>query len=148
MPMRLHADDVYVVAARTKSWDLDTLGIFREESRARGFVNRTPMPQRDRLELYRWARNEHTDDPYWCRSGRGLRVISQVAGKDVYVIFARAIPFPSRLEMLAIFNEIELAQAFVDQAPMPQRDCLEIHRWKLDQHTDDRYWTGTEEERE
>lgn len=75
-------------------------------------------------------------------------MISRAAGEeDVYVIFARSIPFPSRLEMLAVFNETKLAQAFVDQAPIPQRDRLEIHRWKLNQHTTDRYWTGTEEEK-
>lgn len=42
---------------------------------------------------------------------------SQATGEDVYVIFARAIPFPSRLEMLAVFNqtELDIEREFVEQ---------------------------------
>lgn len=53
--------------------------------------------------------------------------------------------------LLGIFDTEARAQAFVDQAPMPQRECLHIHPWRLNHHTEDEFWRAgymplTEEE--
>ena len=59
---------------------------------------------------------------------------------DVYLVFARAIPTPSQLEVLGIFDSRDRAEELVDRVPMPQRQCLEIHRWKLNEATSDPFW--------
>lgn len=53
--------------------------------------------------------------------------------------------------LLGNFDTEARTQAFVDQAPMPQRECLYIHPWRLNYHTEDEFWragykTLTEEE--
>ena len=67
---------------------------------------------------------------------------------DVYVVNARAITRPWELETLGIFDSRDRAQEFVDRAPMPQRDCLQIHTWTLNDPTDDPFWTGIEKDRQ
>lgn len=42
--------------------------------------------------------------------------------------------------LLGIFDTEARAQAFVDQAPLPQRECLHIHPWRLNDHTEDEFW--------
>jgi hypothetical protein len=45
-----------------------------------------------------------------------------------------------RTEDLGIFSTREKAEAWVAQVEMPQRECLEIHEWSLDDPTDDVFW--------
>jgi hypothetical protein len=59
---------------------------------------------------------------------------------DVYLVVARSIPSPSQLETLGVFDDQELAQGFIDRAPLPQRECLEIHTWRLNQPVRDPFW--------
>lgn len=61
---------------------------------------------------------------------------------EFFVVFARALSSPIQPEMLGAFESEARAHAFVDQAPAPQRDGLEIHCWILNKPTSDPFWSG------
>lgn len=63
---------------------------------------------------------------------------------ELFVVFARALPSPQQLEMLGAFDCRARAQAFIYQAPAPQRECLEIHSWTMNVPTSDLFWTGAD----
>jgi hypothetical protein len=69
---------------------------------------------------------------------RGVRV------SCVYLVVAGAVCEPQTLIPLAPFSSESLVQTFIDFAPSPQRRCLGIQRWEIDQPTRDPFWTGTE----
>lgn len=73
--------------------------------------------------------------------------MSQTIGSKIYIVFARAIPHPSELEMLGIFDSMECAHQFLDRAPSPQCRRLEIHTRVMNGSTTDPFWTGREEEK-
>lgn len=62
----------------------------------------------------------------------------------VYLVVARAVYEPGSLTPLGAFNQESRAQAFIDFAPSPQRECLGIQKWEINQPTCDPFWTGTE----
>ena len=59
---------------------------------------------------------------------------------DVYLVVARSKPNPLQLETLGVFDDRKLAQGFVDRAPPPQRQCLEIQPWRVNQPVRDPLW--------
>jgi len=62
----------------------------------------------------------------------------------VYLVVAQAAYEPGSLTPLGAFAEESRAQAFIDFAPSPQRGCLGIQKWEINQPTCDPFWTGTE----
>lgn len=64
---------------------------------------------------------------------------------DVYVVNARSLMNPGELETLGLFDSRERAEQFIDRAPMPQRQCLRIHIWRMNESVNDPFWTGEEE---
>jgi len=64
---------------------------------------------------------------------------------DVYLVSARSLMNPGELETLGIFDSRERAEKFIDRAPMPQRQCLRIYIWKMNESVNDPFWTGEEE---
>jgi hypothetical protein len=69
---------------------------------------------------------------------RGVRV------SCVYLVVAGAVCEPQSLTPVGAFSSESLAQTFIDFAPSPQRRCLGIQSWEIDQSTRDPFWTGTE----
>ena len=57
----------------------------------------------------------------------------------VYVVQALSLT-TVEFALLGIFDSEARAQAFVAQAPMPQRECLHIHPWRLNRYTEDEFW--------
>jgi len=43
-------------------------------------------------------------------------------------------------ELLGIFDTRDRAEAFIDQAPLPQRDCLRIGEWRINELPTDGFW--------
>lgn len=64
---------------------------------------------------------------------------------DVYLVSARSLMNPGELETLGIFDSRERAEQFIDRAPMPQRQCLRINIWRMNESVSDPFWTGEEE---
>lgn len=66
---------------------------------------------------------------------------------NLYVVFARSIHNPLQLhpELLGIFDSEQGAQAFIARAPLPQRKCMEIRSWQMNEPTVDAFWTGDEQ---
>jgi len=62
----------------------------------------------------------------------------------VYLVVAGSAFEPETLATLGAFGSESLAQAFIDRAPLPQRECLGIQRWRINQPTTDTFWTGYE----
>ena len=60
----------------------------------------------------------------------------------LHLVFARPRTDPWALELLGVFEDNACARAFIDRAPMPQRECLEVHTWPLNQPSADPFWTG------
>lgn len=60
----------------------------------------------------------------------------------VHLVFARPKTDPWDLELLGVFEDNARARAFIDRIPVPQRECLEVHTWPLNQHSADPFWTG------
>jgi hypothetical protein len=61
----------------------------------------------------------------------------------VYLVVAGSVEEPQTLMPLAAYSCESLAQAFIGRAPLPQRSCLGIQRWLINQPSLDPYWTGT-----
>jgi hypothetical protein len=60
--------------------------------------------------------------------------------KDVFLLAARPRTAPGSLDPIAIYSTREAAEAWVAiQEPVLQ-EVLEVHRHRLDEHTDDDYW--------
>jgi hypothetical protein len=61
----------------------------------------------------------------------------------VYVVVAESIYEPQTLLPLGVFSSGPLAQAFINRAPLPQRACLGIQRWQINESTTDPFWVGS-----
>lgn len=57
----------------------------------------------------------------------------------VYVVQALSRQ-TSEFELLGIFDTRERAEAFKNQAPPPQRDCLRIGQWRVNELPTDEFW--------
>jgi hypothetical protein len=62
----------------------------------------------------------------------------------IYLVVAGSAYKPETLATLGAFGSESLARAFIDRAPLPQRECLGIQRWRINQPTTDPFWTGCE----
>jgi hypothetical protein len=62
----------------------------------------------------------------------------------VYLVVAGEVCEPQTLTPLGAFNNESLAQAFIDLTPLPQRRCLGIQRWEINQPTRDPFWREAE----
>jgi hypothetical protein len=60
----------------------------------------------------------------------------------MYVVVAESIYEPQTLVPLSVFSSGSLAEAFIDRAPLPQRACLGIQRWQINESTTDPFWVG------
>lgn len=60
----------------------------------------------------------------------------------LHLVFARPKTDPWDLELLGVFEDNARARAFIDRTPAPQRECLEVHAWPLNQPSADPFWTG------
>jgi hypothetical protein len=61
----------------------------------------------------------------------------------VYVVVAGSIYEPQTLVPLGVFSSGSLAEAFIDRSPLPQRTCLGIQRWHINESTSDPFWGGS-----
>lgn len=43
-------------------------------------------------------------------------------------------------ELLGIFDTRDRAKAFIDQAPLPQRECLRVGEWHVNELPRDPFW--------
>ena len=66
-------------------------------------------------------------------------MMNDKSNETVYVVQALSLT-TVEFALLGIFDTEARAQAFVDQAPMPQRECLHIHPWRLNQYTENEFW--------
>lgn len=66
-------------------------------------------------------------------------MMSNENGVTVYVVQALSRT-TMEFALLGLFDTEARAQAFVDQAPLPQRERLHIHPWRLNQHTEHEFW--------
>lgn len=59
----------------------------------------------------------------------------------VFLVAARPRTAPSSLDPIAIYSSREAAEAWVSIQDPVLQEVLEIHPWRLDEHTVDKFWT-------
>src|SRR5580698_8656031 len=67
---------------------------------------------------------------------RGVRVAC------IYLVVAREVCEPQTLTPVGAFTNESLAQAFIELAPLPQRDCLGMQRWEMNLPSRDHFGMG------
>ena len=61
-------------------------------------------------------------------------------GRHVFLVAARPRTAPASLDPIATYSLRERAEAWVSIQDPDVQEVLEIHPWRLDEHTDDDYW--------